>query len=133
SLLASAAAKRYLGEYVTVGAEMSQRFNSGYASSFMNINPTIINAYLEFSFLHNKRALLRLQGFDLLDANKNMGTYSEYVGNDLYEARNNRLGRYFMVTLNVRLQKFPKNKQHDTDESHSDYESRWPLSLAVSK
>ena len=110
SLLASAAAKSYLGEYVTVGAEMSQRFNSGYASSFMNINPTIINAYLEFSFLHNKRALLRLQGFDLLDQNKNMGTYSEYVGNDLYEARNNRLGRYFMVTLNVRLQKFPKNK-----------------------
>lgn len=110
SLLASAAAKSYLGEYVTVGAEMSQRFNSGYASSFMNINPTIINAYLEFSFLHNKRALLRLQGFDLLDQNKNMGTYSEYVGNDLYEARNNRLGRYFMITLNLRLQKFPKDR-----------------------
>lgn len=110
SLLASAAAKSYLGEYVTMGAEMSQRFNSGYASSFMNINPTIINAYLEFSFLHNKRALLRLQGFDLLDQNKNMGTYNEYVGNDLYEARNNRLGRYFMITLNLRLQKFPKGR-----------------------
>lgn len=110
SLLASAATKGYLGEYITLGAEMSQRFNSGYTSSFMNINPTIINAYLEFSFLHNKRALLRLQGFDLLDQNKNMGTYSEYVGNDVYEARNNRLGRYFMVTLNLRLQKYPKNK-----------------------
>ncbi|NGM63966.1 outer membrane beta-barrel protein [Sphingobacterium sp. SGR-19] len=110
SLLASAATKSYLGEYVTLGAEMSQRFNSGYASSFMNINPTIINAYLEFSFLHNKRALLRFQGFDLLDQNKNMGTYSEYIGNDIYEARNNRLGRYFMVTLNMRLQKYPKKK-----------------------
>lgn len=110
SLLASAATKSYLGEHVTLGAEMSQRFNAGYASSFMNINPTIINAYLEFSFLHNKRALLRLQGFDLLDQNKNMGTYSEYVGNDVYEARNNRLGRYFMVTLNMRLQKYPKKR-----------------------
>ncbi|TYR33372.1 outer membrane beta-barrel protein [Sphingobacterium phlebotomi] len=110
SLLASAATKGYIGEYVTLGAEMSQRFNSGYASSFMNINPTIINAYLEFSFLHNKRALLRLQGFDLLDQNKNMGTYSEYIGNDVYEARNNRLGRYFMVTLNMRLQKYPKKR-----------------------
>ncbi|PRD44152.1 hypothetical protein C5745_19400 [Sphingobacterium haloxyli] len=110
SLLASAATKGYIGEHITLGAEMSQRFNSGYASSFMNINPTIINAYLEFSFLHNKRALLRLQGFDLLDQNKNMGTYSEYIGNDVYEARNNRLGRYFMVTLNMRLQKYPKKK-----------------------
>ncbi|PRD57404.1 hypothetical protein C5749_02795 [Sphingobacterium gobiense] len=110
SLLASAATKGYIGEYITLGAEMSQRFNSGYASSFMNINPTIINAYLEFSFLHNKRALLRLQGFDLLDQNKNMGTYSEYIGNDVYEARNNRLGRYFMVTLNMRLQKYPKKR-----------------------
>jgi hypothetical protein len=110
SLLASAATKSYLGEHVTLGTEMSQRFNSGYASSFMNINPTIINAYLEFSFLHNKRALLRFQGFDLLDQNKNMGTYSEYIGNDVYEVLNNRLGRYFMVTLNMRLQKYPKKR-----------------------
>lgn len=110
SLLASAATKGYIGEYITLGAEMSQRFNSGYASSFMNNNPTIINAYLEFTFLQNKMALLRFQGFDLLDQNKNMGTYSEYIGNDLYEARNNRLGRYFMVTLNLRLQKYPKKK-----------------------
>src|SRR5690606_17816498 len=107
--------------------------NSGYASSFMNINPTIINAYLEFSFLHNKRALLRLQGFDLLDQNKNMGTYSEYVGNDLYEARNNRLGRYFMITLNLRLQKFPTDRYHDTDESHSDYKSRRSRCFTVAK
>lgn len=110
SLLASAATKGYIGEHITLGAEMSQRFNSGYASSFMNSNPTIINAYLEFAFLHNKMALLRFQGFDLLDQNKNMGTYSEYIGNDLYEARNNRLGRYFMVTLNMRLQSYPKKK-----------------------
>ena len=108
SLLMSAATKGYIGEFVTLGAEMSQRFNSGYASSFMNSNPTIINAFVEFSFLENKQALLRLQGFDLLDQNKNMGIYSEYVGNDVYEARNNRLGRYFMLTLNIRLQKYPK-------------------------
>ena len=110
SLLASGATKSYLGDHVTLGAEMSQRFNAGYASSFMNINPTIINAYVEISFMQNKRALLRLQGFDLLDKNQNMGTYSEYIGNDIYEAKNNRLGRYFMVSLNMRLQKYPKKK-----------------------
>lgn len=110
SLLLSGATRGYLSDYVTLGAEMSQRFNAGYESSFMNNNPTIINAYLEVAFLANKLALLRFQCFDLLDQNNNMGTYSEYIGNDLYEARNNRLGRYFMVTLNMRLQKYPKKK-----------------------
>lgn len=110
SLLLSGATKGYLNDHVTLGAEMSQRFNAGYESSFMNNNPTILNAYLEISFLPNKLGLLRFQGFDLLDQNKNMGTYSEYIGNDLYEARNNRLGRYFMVTFNMRLQKYPKKK-----------------------
>lgn len=111
SLLASAGTKSYLGDHVTLGAEMSQRFNSGYTSSFMNSNPTIINAYIEFAFLQNKRAVLRFQGIDLLDKNRNMGTYSEYIGNDVYEARNNRLGRYFMATLNIRLQKYPKKNE----------------------
>jgi len=106
SLLLSGATKGYLGDSATIGAELSQRFNSGYESSFMNDNPTIINAYLEFSFSKNRSVMLRLQGFDLLDQNKNMGTYSEYIGNDLYEARNNRLGRYFMAALSVRLQKY---------------------------
>ena len=108
SILLGAATKGYLSDYVTLGAEMSQRFNVGYESSFMNNNPTTINAYLEISFLPNKLALIRVQGYDLLNQNKNMGTYSEYIGNDLYEARNNRLGRYFMLSLNVRLQKYPK-------------------------
>ncbi|WP_093364040.1 outer membrane beta-barrel protein [Sphingobacterium wenxiniae] len=108
SLLLSAGTKGYLGDYVTIGGEMSQRVNAGYESDFMNNSPTIINAYMEFSFNKNRLLMLRLQGFDLLDKNKDMGTYSEYIGNDMYEARNNRLGRYFMVTLNMRLQKYPK-------------------------
>lgn len=110
SFLMSAGTRGYWGKHVTIGAEMSQRFNDGYTNSFMNKNPTIINAFLEFSFLKNNQALLRLQGFDLLDQNENMGIYSEYIGNDAYEAKNFRLGRYYMVSLNLRLQKFNKNK-----------------------
>lgn len=104
----TAGTKGYLGNDFTLGAEMSQRFNAGYESSFMNNNPTLMNAYLEFTFFPNKLGMLRFQCFDLLDQNRNMGTYSEYVGNDLYEAKNNRLGRYFMITLNMRLQHYPK-------------------------
>ncbi len=100
--------KTYLGDHLSVGAELSQRFNEGYTNSFMNINQTVINGFVEYTFLRNKRGLLRLQGFDLLDQNKNMGIYSEYIGNDVYEARNNRLGRYFMLSLNIRIQKYPQ-------------------------
>ncbi|NGM62169.1 outer membrane beta-barrel protein [Sphingobacterium sp. SGG-5] len=100
--------KTYLGEHFSVGTELSQRYNEGYTANFMNINQTVINGFIEYTFLPNKTGLLRLQGFDLLDQNKNMGIYSEYIGNDVYEARNNRLGRYFMLSLNIRIQKYPK-------------------------
>src|SRR5690606_1051465 len=100
--------KTYLSDHVSVGMEMSQRYNEGYTNSFMNINQTVINSFVELTFLRNKLGLLRIQGFDLLDQNKNMGIYSEYIGNDVYEGRNNRLGRYFMLSLNLRIQKYPK-------------------------
>ncbi|HLR00483.1 MAG TPA: TonB-dependent receptor [Sphingobacterium sp.] len=104
----SAGAKSYLSDHLSVGLEMSQRIQNGFNKEIMQVNPSIINAYLEFSFLKNKLALFRLQGFDLLDENKNMGIYNEYIGNDIYESRNNRLGRYFMLTLNIRMQRAPK-------------------------
>lgn len=104
----SAGAKGYLSEKLRVGMEASQKIQNGFNKDIMQVNPTIINAYLEFAFMKNKLALLRLQGYDLLDENKNMGIYNEYIGNEIFESRNNRLGRYFMLTLNVRLQRAPK-------------------------
>ena len=103
-------AKGYVNDNFSLGFEMSQRMNDGYKSSFMNVNQTTMNAFLEYTFLKNKSALVRFQGFDLFDQNKNMGIYSEYIGNDVYESKNNRLGRYFMLSLNLRLQKIPKSK-----------------------
>ncbi|MFD2555388.1 TonB-dependent receptor [Sphingobacterium tabacisoli] len=103
-------ARGYLNDNLSLGLEMSQRYNNGYANTFMNENQTIMNGFVEFTFLRNKSALLRLQGYDLFDQNKTMGIVSEYIGNDVYEAKNSRLGRYFMLSLNVRLQKFPKKQ-----------------------
>lgn len=100
--------RTYLSDSFSLGAEASQRFNDGYTNSFMNSNQTMINAFIEYSFLPNKVGLLRLQGFDLLDQNKDMGFYSEYIGNDVYEARNSRLGQYFMLSFNIRIQKYPR-------------------------
>jgi len=106
SYVLSWAGKGYLGNQWTVGMEVSQRFNKGYTYSGMNINPTIINAYVEYTFLANNRAMLRLQGFDLM--NQNTGISREVIGNEILDIQNNRLSRYFMMSLNIRLQKYPK-------------------------
>ncbi|MNT03351.1 hypothetical protein D3C72_1378800 [compost metagenome] len=50
--------------------------------------------------------MLRFQGFDLM--NQNTGISRAVVGNDILDVRNNRLARYFMLSLNIRLQKYPK-------------------------
>lgn len=109
SFLFSLAGRGYINDRLMIGAEMSQKFYEGYVSELSSVNPTIINAYLEYSFLKNKQALIRLQCNDLMDQNKNVGVLTEYIGNDVFESRNNRLGRYFMLTLNLRLQSYPGN------------------------
>jgi len=101
-------AKSYISDNLALGFEMSQRFNDGYKNTIFNANQTLMNSFIEATFLKNKSISLRLQANDLFDQNKNSGIISEYIGNDVYEARNNRLGRYFMMSLNVRLQKLPK-------------------------
>ncbi len=106
SFVLSLGNKIYCTEHMTLGVELSQRFNDGYRGSTMNVNPTVINSYIEYTFLPNKLAMLRLQGFDLL--NQNTGISREIIGNDILDIRNNRLARYFMVSLNLRLQKYPK-------------------------
>lgn len=103
-------AKGYINDSWALGLEMSQRYNDGYKNNLLNVNQTVMNSFIEFTFLRNRSALIRLQGNDLFDQNKNAGIITEYIGNDVYEARNNRLGRYFMLSLNLRLQKLPKKK-----------------------
>ncbi|MFB2118697.1 outer membrane beta-barrel protein [Parapedobacter sp. 2B3] len=107
SFLVGLAAKGYLSDNWAFGFDLSHRLNSGY-STFVNVNPTLLNAYLECTFLPNNMALLRFQGFDLF--NQNTGVTHEIMGSDALFMRNNRLARYFMVSLNVRLQKYPSKK-----------------------
>lgn len=107
SFLFSLAGRGYISDNLVLGAEMSQKFYKGYVSELSDVNPTIINTYIEYSFLKNKAALIRLQCNDIMDQNKNVGVLTSYVGNDVFESRNNRLGRYFMLTFNLRLQTYP--------------------------
>ena len=82
------------------GVDLSKEFNQGYTS---NVNPFIINTYIEQRFLKGQRGTLRLQGFDLLDQQTNI---NRTVGEILTDSQTNRLARYFMLTFTFKLQKF---------------------------
>ena len=49
-------------------------------------------------------ATIRLQGYDLF--NQNTGISRTVNETTITDSRNNRLARYFLVTFNLRLQKF---------------------------
>lgn len=104
SFLFGLAGKGYLSDNWAFGFDLSHRLNTGY-SNFVNANPTLLNAYVECTFLRNNMALLRFQGFDLF--NQNTGVTREVIGTGILDTRNNRLARYFMLSLNIRLQKYP--------------------------
>src|SRR5690606_22730534 len=98
--------KMYLDKWST-SFDASTRINNGFSSS-VKANPTLLNLYVERSFLKNDRGVIRIQGFDLL--NQNTGISREVTGNEIYDVKNDRLGRYFLISFNLRLQKFPKIK-----------------------
>jgi len=98
--------KTYLHKW-SLSFDVSQRINNGF-NDFISANPTLLNVYLERTFFKNNKGAIRIQGYDLF--NENTGVSHDVFGNDIYQTRNNRLGRYFLVSLNLRLQKFPDVK-----------------------
>jgi len=98
--------KTYVKKW-SMSFDVSTRINNGFSNS-VKANPTLLNVYLERTFLKNDRGVIRLQGFDLM--NQNTGISREVSGNEIYDVRNDRLGRYFLISFNLRLQKFPKIK-----------------------
>ncbi len=105
SWLVGLAGRSYINDNLSIGFDLSHRTNSGY-SSYINSNPTLFNSYIEYTFMANKRALLRLQGFDIF--NQNTGLTKEVYDTMDLSVRNNRLGRHFMLSLNIRLQRMPQ-------------------------
>lgn len=93
--------KTYVEDWV-LSFDLSSRFNNGYGD--FNTNPTLFNLYVERAFGKNDRAVVRLQGFDIL--NQNTGITSVMTANDNLFMQNNRLGRYLLISFNLRLQKF---------------------------
>jgi len=86
-----------------LGYNLTQTLNHGFSSTVVE-NPTLLSTYVEYQFLKKNAAALRFQAFDLF--NENAGITRTVSGNQIIDTRTNRLGRYFMLSFTLRLQKF---------------------------
>lgn len=95
--------KNYFFKDWTLGYDLTKVIYSGFVST-TNTNPTLLNLYAEYRFLKNKIATIRLEGYDLF--NQNTGISRQVSGTTVTDIQNNRLGRYYLLSFNLRLQKF---------------------------
>jgi hypothetical protein len=103
--------KNYFLKDWTFGYDLTKIVNTGFIST-VNSNPMLVNLYIERRFLKKNIGKIRIHGFDLLD--QNTGISRTVNGTTITDVRNNRLGRYFLLSLNLRIQKFG-GKKSDND------------------
>lgn len=95
--------KNYFGNW-TFSYDYSKQINYGY--NIAVTNPNILSVYLERRFLPQNRATIRLAAFDLFNQNTGFSFTQDALTNSTVQSNVNRLGRYFMATIAIRLQKF---------------------------
>jgi len=108
--------KNYFWNNWTFSYDFSHNVNYGYTQKVTN--PNILNLYVERRFLKNNMATIRLSGNDLF--NQNAGYSITSTSNYTNESSVNRLGRYFLLTLNIRLQKFAGKAPSGPDDLNPD-------------
>ena len=93
----------FLPKDFTLAYDLDKSINNGYASN-VNTNPFIINASLEKLVSKKYNASLKLNAYDLLD--ENTSVLRTVTGNYINDTRTNKLGRYLMLSLVFRFNKF---------------------------
>ena len=88
--------------------DIDKTINTGYAEN-VSTNPFIINSTLEKQFFKKKNASLKFQAFDIL--NDNTGITRTVTGQSITDTRTNRLGRYYFLSIILRLNKFRGEQQ----------------------
>ncbi|EHQ31149.1 TonB-dependent receptor [Mucilaginibacter paludis] len=97
--------KNYFYKTWTLSYDFTKTLYYGYTGA---TNPNILNAYVEKKFLKLNAGALRLSAFDLF--NQNTGFSTTQNGSYITQTESNRLGRYFLLTFTLRLQKFAGQK-----------------------
>lgn len=95
--------KNYFWKNWTLSYDYTHDINYGYNTQGVT-NPNILNAYVERRFLKNYAGTIRAAVFDIFNENK--GFSSTTTGTSITQTSTNRLGRYFLLTFTLRLQKF---------------------------
>ena len=95
--------KNYFHDW-TISYDYGKTLNYGFAESVHATNPNLLNMYVERRFMTGHKATVRLAVFDVF--NQNTGFSSTTTPSYITQTNTNRLGRYFLVTFTLRLQKF---------------------------
>ena len=98
--------KNYVWKDWTISYDYTKTIYQGYRGA---TNPNILNTYVERRFLKNNVATIRLSALDLF--NQNTGYTSTQSANYISQSNVNRLGRYYLLTFTLRLQKFAGQSQ----------------------
>ncbi len=93
----------FLPKDFTITYDMDKSINSGYADN-VTANPFIINGSIEKLVSTKYNASLRLNAYDLL--NENTSVTRTVNGSGFTDTRTNKLGRYVMLSLVFRFNKF---------------------------
>ncbi len=93
--------KNYFGSTWTLSYDYTKGIYYGYAGA---TNPNILNTYVEKKFLKQNIGAIRLSAFDLF--NQNTGFSTTQSSSYITQTQSNRLGRYYLLTFTLRLQKF---------------------------
>lgn len=93
--------KNYFFKDWTLSYDFTKQIYYGYTGS---TNPNILNTYVERRFLKGNVGTLRFAVNDVF--NQNTGYTTTSSGSYITQTNANRLGRYFLVSFVLRLQKF---------------------------
>ncbi|TSD67902.1 outer membrane beta-barrel protein [Inquilinus sp. KBS0705] len=93
--------KNYFFKDWTFSYDFTKQIYYGYQGA---TNPNILNTYIERRFLKNNVGTLRFAVNDVF--NENTGYTTTQSGSYITQTNANRLGRYFLATFTLRLQKF---------------------------
>ncbi|KIA95834.1 hypothetical protein OC25_04590 [Pedobacter kyungheensis] len=95
--------RNYFFKALTLGYDFSKQINTGFDNGSVR-NPTLLRLSMEYKFMKNDMAAIRVEGFDLFD--QNSGISRDVFDNVIVDKQVNRLGRYFMLSLIYRVRKF---------------------------
>lgn len=102
--------KNYFFKDYTLSYDYSKVIYEGYTGS---TNPNILNVYAERRFLKNNAATIRLSAFDLF--NQNTGYTTTSSSSYVTQTQANRLGRYYLLSFTLKLQKFAGKRPSPAD------------------